>query len=358
MNPSFWHQRRVFLTGHTGFKGGWLALWLDALGAKVYGYALPPPTQPNLFEAVRISASLSGSTIGDLADRTALTAALQAAQPDVVFHLAAQPLVRHSYAFPVETYATNVLGTVHLLEAVRGCSSIKALVNVTTDKCYENQEWSRGYQEGDPLGGSDPYASSKACSELVTLAYRSSYLERAGVGVATARAGNVIGGGDWAADRLLPDAFQALDVGKPLVIRAPRAIRPWQHVLEPLSGYLALAERLQEDGPAFAGPWNFGPPDQGAWSVADLLGRLAELEPTFRWEHDIAPQPHETAVLRLDSTRSHQRLAWQPRWEVETALARSLAWHQAWRQGRDMAEFTLEQIQEYSQAQSGRTVAP
>ena len=358
MKPSFWQQRRVFLTGHTGFKGSWLTLWLESLGAKVFGYALSPPNYPNMFEAARVADRLSGSTLGDLADRASLTASLQAAEPEIVFHLAAQPLVRQSYAFPVETFATNVLGTVHLLEAARGCPSVKALVNVTTDKCYENQERPWGYRESDPLGGSDPYASSKACSELVTAAYRRSYLESSGMGVATARAGNVIGGGDWAPDRLLPDAFRALDAAIPLIIRAPQAIRPWQHVLEPLSGYLALAERLHEDGPIFAGAWNFGPFDQGIWSVADLLGRLTELEPAFRWEHDASPQPHETSLLRLDSTRSHQMLGWLPRWEVENALVQSLAWHQAWRQGRDMAEFTLEQIREYAQAPPLRTVAP
>jgi len=358
MSSSFWHQRRVFLTGHTGFKGGWLALWLESLGAEVFGYALPPPTQPNLFETARITDRLRGSAIGDLADRVLLTASLRAAEPEIVFHLAAQPLVRQSYALPVETFATNVLGTVHLLEAVRGCPSVRAVVNVTTDKCYENQEWPWGYRESDPLGGSDPYASSKACSELVTAAYRRSFLEAAGVGVATARAGNVIGGGDWAADRLLPDAFRALDASKALVIRAPRAIRPWQHVLEPLSGYLALAERLHGEGPAFAGAWNFGPSDQGVWSVAALLRRLAELEPAFQWEHDASPQPHETSVLMLDSTRTRLKLGWHPRWEVETALAQSLAWHRAWRQGRDMAEFTLEQIRDYSRTPAGRASTP
>jgi len=358
MTPSFWQGRRVFLTGHTGFKGGWLALWLESLGAKVYGYALPPPTRPNLFEAARIADRLTGSTLGDLADRAPLESSLRAAEPEIVFHLAAQPLVRHSYAFPVETFATNVLGTVHLLEAVRGCPSVRAVVNVTTDKCYENQEWLWGYRESDPLGGSDPYASSKACSELVTAAYRRSFLEALDVGVATARAGNVIGGGDWAADRLLPDAFRALDAGRALVIRAPRAIRPWQHALEPLCGYLALAERLHEDGQAFAGAWNFGPSDGAARTVAELLQRLSELDPAFRWEHDPSPQPHETSILMLDSTRTRLKLGWRPRWDVETALAHSLTWHQAWRQGRDMAEFTLGQIQEYSQTDLGRTAAP
>lgn len=353
MNPSFWRGRRVFLTGHTGFKGGWLALWLEALGAKVHGFALPPPTEPNLFTVAGIEGRLSGHTQGDLADRALLTASLQAARPEVVFHLAAQPLVRRSYALPVETFATNVMGTVHLLEAIRGCPSVRAVLNVTTDKCYENQEWNWGYRENDPLGGADPYASSKACSELVTAAFRRSFLEAAGLGVATARAGNVIGGGDWAAERLIPDAFRALDANTPLVIRAPHAIRPWQHVLGPLSGYLALAESLYREGPAFSGAWNFGPADEGARSVAAVLQRLAELEPAFRWVHDPAPQPHETSTLRLDSTRTRLRLAWHPRWDFDTSLAKTLEWHLAWRQGRDMGEVTLAQIQDHTPPPSG-----
>ena len=349
LSHAFWRDRRVFLTGHTGFKGSWLALWLESMGAKVFGYALPPPTQPNMFEAIRIEGRLSASTLGDLADFALLSATLQAAQPEVVFHLAAQPLVRRSYAFPVETFATNVQGTVHLLEAIRSCPSVRAVLNVTTDKCYENQEWPWGYRENDPLGGADPYASSKACSELVTTAYRQSFLAAAGVGVATARAGNVIGGGDWAEDRLVPDAFRAMDADAPLVIRAPLAIRPWQHVLEPLSGYLMLAARLHGEADAFSGAWNFGPSEGGACSVANLLGCLAESAPNFQWEQDTTPQLHETSTLMLDSTRTRLRLGWQPRWDVPTALAKSLEWHQAWRQGGDVAEVSLAQIRDHSQ---------
>lgn len=358
MNPSFWRDRRVFLTGHTGFKGGWLVLWLESLGARVHGYALPPPTTPSLFEVARVSCHLRGSTVGDLADQAALTASLRAAEPEVVFHLAAQPLVRRAFDLPVETFATNVMGTVHLLEAARQCPGIRALVNVTTDKCYENQEWGWGYRETDPLGGADPYASSKACSELVTAAYRRSYLEGAGVGVATARAGNVIGGGDWAADRLLPDALRALETGSPLKIRAPHAIRPWQHVLEPLAGYLMLAERLFQEGRAFGGGWNFGPMDQGAWTVEELLEWLAEHEPGFRWIHEEPASFHEASVLMLDSMHTRRRLGWHPRWGVDRALAQTLAWHQAWRQGRDMNGFTLAQIADHSGTSTGRTSAP
>jgi CDP-glucose 4,6-dehydratase len=348
MSPAFWRGRRVFLTGHTGFKGGWLALWLEALGAQVHGFALPPPTDPNLFEAAQVQRRLAGHTLGDLADRDLVARALRAAEPEVVFHLAAQPLVRLAYAQPVETFATNIMGTVHLLEAVRACPSVRAVVNVTTDKCYENREWDWGYRESDALGGADPYAASKACSELVSAAYRSSFLAASGVALATARAGNVIGGGDWAADRLLPDAFRALDAGKPLTIRAPGAVRPWQHALEPLSGYLRLAERLCQEGAPFAGAWNFGPADEGARSVAALLSRLVELEPAFRWVHDAAPQPHETTLLRLDSSRARLRLGWQPRWDLDTALRMSLDWHRAWRQGRDMGEFTVAQIRAHT----------
>lgn len=349
---TFWPGKRVFLTGHTGFKGGWLAMWLKALGAEVHGYALPPPTDPNLFTAAAVERQLSGHTLGDLADLALLTSALRQARPDLVLHLAAQPLVRRAYAEPVETFATNILGTVHLLEAVRGCPSVRAVVNVTTDKCYEDRDWEWGYRENDALGGSDPYASSKACSELVTTAYRRSYLDAAGVAVATARAGNVIGGGDWAADRLLPDAFRALDADRPLEIRAPGSVRPWQHVLEPLSGYLLLAERLFLDGLAFSGPWNFGPTGESARSAGDVMSRLVELEPALRWVSDAADHPHEARFLRLDSTRARLRLGWRPHWGLELALEKTLSWHHAWKQGRDMEAFTLAQIHGHSQLPS------
>jgi len=345
MNRSMWRGTRVFLTGHTGFKGGWLALWLESLGARVHGYALPPPTDPSLFEAARIQSRLAGHTLADLADRDALAGALRAAQPEVVFHLAAQPLVRRSYADPVETYRTNLMGTVHLLEAVRGCPSVRTVVNVTTDKCYENLGWEWGYRETDSLGGGDPYSSSKACSEIITSAYRRSFLEAAGIGVATARAGNVIGGGDWAADRLIPDAFRAMEAKVPLEVRAPDSVRPWQHVLEPLSGYLLLAERLHEDASGISGAWNFGPAEEEARSVAWVLDHLQALEPALHWKAETANPVREAAFLRLDSSRARQRLGWRPRWGLEEALRRTSEWHRAWKEGQDLAEVSLRQIQ-------------
>lgn len=348
LRPSFWSGRRVFVSGHTGFKGSWLSLWLDSLGAQVFGYALPPPTAPSLFETARVEQKLREHTLGDLSGLTALASALKRAEPEIVFHLAAQPLVHRGYAAPVETFTSNVLGTVHMLEAIRGCASVRAFVNVTTDKCYENREWPWGYRENDRLGGSDPYSSSKACSELVTAAYRRSFLESAGIAVATARAGNVIGGGDWAADRLLPDAFRALDANVPLEIRAPMAIRPWQHVLEPLSGYLLLAEALHRDGAAHAGPWNFGPAEESARTVEAILDSLSTLAPSFRWRAGASVHFHETSTLLLDSSRTRRQLGWRPRWNLDEALEKTLGWHNAWRQGLDMTDFTLGQIQNHS----------
>ncbi len=353
MNPAFWRGKRVLVTGHTGFKGGWLSLWLQSLGAQVFGFALPPPTNPSFFHAANLETLLAGHVLGDVRDREALSATVRQAAPELVFHLAAQALVRPSYATPVETYATNVMGTVHLLEALRGVPSLRAVVNVTTDKCYENREWERGYQEADPLGGADPYSSSKACSELVTAAYRRSFLGGTQVGVATARAGNVIGGGDWALDRLLPDALRALDGGVPLVVRAPTSVRPWQHVLEPLSGYLTLAERLHGEPERYSGAWNFGPSDEGARTVAWIMARLEQQVPAFRWTSDTGPRPHEAHLLALDSTLARTRLGWRARWDLDTALARTLDWHLAWRQGGDMASLSLAQIQAHAATPTG-----
>ena len=281
MDSGFWHGKRVLITGHTGFKGGWLSLWLQSMGAEVSGYALPPSTNPSLFEKASVSRGMASSHLADIRDLDILKSALQETHPEIVFHLAAQPLVRHSYANPVETYATNVMGTVHLLEAIRTTAGVRAVVNITTDKCYENREWVWGYRENDPLGGHDPYSSSKGCSELVTSAYRNSFFDakgysRHGVALASARAGNVIGGGDWAMDRLVPDMIRAFSKGEAVVIRSPHAIRPWQHVLEPLWGYLTLAERLWEQGPAFAESWNFGPYDGDAKPVQWIFQRLVE----------------------------------------------------------------------------------
>lgn len=347
MNQDFWCSKRVFLTGHTGFKGGWLSLWLQAMGAEVYGYALTPPTDPNLFTIAEVGKGMARSVIGDIREAAQLCQAMHVAQPEIVFHLAAQPLVRYSYVQPVETYAVNVMGTVNLLEAVRATPSVKAVVNVTTDKCYENREWVWGYRENEAMGGFDPYSSSKGCAELVTAAYRRSFMEPVGIALASARAGNVIGGGDWAADRLIPDFLRAMDCGDPLKIRAPQSTRPWQHVLEPLSGYLQLAECLFKEGASFAEGWNFGPSEDDAQSVSWIVERLAEMRQDVKWFCDEAPQHHEANYLKLDSSKAKNKLRWQSRWRLHTALQKTLEWHQAWRNGQDMHAISLQQINQY-----------
>lgn len=347
VNRDFWQGKRVFLTGHTGFKGGWLALWLSEMGAEVHGYALTPPTDPNLFTVAGVAGRLASSTIADIRDTETLARAMRVARPDIILHLAAQPLVRHSYVEPVETYAVNVMGTVHLLEAARRSPHLKAIVNVTTDKCYENREWVWPYRENEAMGGADPYSSSKACSELVTAAWRASFLAAAGIHLASARAGNVIGGGDWAADRLVPDFLRALDAGKILDIRSPDAIRPWQHVLEPLTGYLLLAERLYDEGETFAEGWNFGPDEHDARPVRWIVDHLCRQVPGAAWQCDSAPQPHEANTLKLDSAKAKARLGWQPRWDLAEALTRTLDWHRAWRSGADMTDICLAQIRDH-----------
>ena len=347
MNNDFWHDKKVFLTGHTGFKGSWLALWLQTMGAKVTGYALSPPTEVNLFTVAKVEQGLEQHIIADIRDGERLKLAMQTAQPDVVLHLAAQALVRYSYAQPVETYQTNVIGTVNVLEAVRATPSVKVVVNITTDKCYDNKEWLWGYRENEALGGFDPYSSSKACAELVTAAYRQSFLQAHGVAVASARAGNVIGGGDWAEDRLIPDFLRALDAKTALMIRSPESTRPWQHVLEPLSGYLLLAEKLFTHGESYAEAWNFGSDDSDAKPVRWIVEQLAQLRPDLVWQYNNAPQAHEAHYLKLDSSKAKHRLGWQPRWQLATALAKTVSWHEAWRHGEDMRAFTLAQINEY-----------
>lgn len=347
VNPNFWRNKRVFLTGHTGFKGGWLSLWLQSMGAEVHGYALNPPTETNLFSEAKIADGMVSHCVADIRNAERLREAMQAAHPDIVFHLAAQPLVRYSYAQPVETYAVNVMGTVNLLEAVRTTPSVKAVVNVTTDKCYENREWVWGYRETEAMGGFDPYSSSKGCAELVTSAYRQSFLRPQGIALASARAGNVIGGGDWAEDRLIPDFLRAMDANATLKIRSPQSTRPWQHVLEPLSGYLSLAEHLFNEGENFAEAWNFGPHDEDARSVSWIVERLAEIRTDMKWACDVTEQPHEANYLKLDSSKAKTRLGWQPHWRLHTALQKTLEWHQAWRDGHDMHEVTLNQIADY-----------
>ena len=352
MDKEFWKKKRVFLTGHTGFKGSWLSIWLHDLGAEVTGYALAPPTDPSLFDLARVGELLQ-SVRGDIRDRDRLAQELEKAGPEIVLHLAAQPLVRNSYQNPVETYQTNVMGTVHLLDALRRCPGIKAVVNVTTDKCYENREWVWGYRENEPLGGVDPYSNSKACSELVTASYRDSFFppqdfSRHGVALASARSGNVIGGGDWAADRLVPDCLRSLFRGEKIRLRSPHAVRPWQHVLEPLSGYLLLAQSLYEKGPEFGEAWNFGPEDSDArtveWIVRKICDRWSE---GAAYEVDRGPHPHEAHFLKLDCSKAKARLNWAPRWNLEQAIDRVLEWVRVYRQGGDLREVCRRQIREY-----------
>ena len=352
MKPAFWSGKRVFLTGHTGFKGSWLALWLQQLGAEVTGFALDAPTQPSLFDVAQVGQGMR-SVQGDVRDLPALMRAMQAAQPEIVIHMAAQSLVRLSYDTPVETYATNVMGTVHLLEAVRQTPGVKAVVNVTTDKCYENKEWAWGYRENEPMGGFDPYSNSKGCSELVSAAYRSSFFNPAlhaqhGVALATARAGNVIGGGDWAKDRLVPDILAAFEAGKPVAIRNPHATRPWQHVLEPLRGYLKLAERLFTDGPAFAEGWNFGPHSDDAKPVEWIVQHMAQhWAQDASWQVDAGEHPHEAHYLKLDISKSAHRLHWHPAMRLDNALALIVDWARARQRGADMRAITQQQIADY-----------
>lgn len=347
MNPDFWSGKRVFLTGHTGFKGGWLSLWLQAMGAEVHGYALNPPTDTNLFTVAKVEKGMVSSVIADIRDANHLKQAMQSASPEIVFHLAAQPLVRYSYAQPAETYEVNVMGTVNLLEAVRATPGVKAVVNITTDKCYENREWVWGYRENEAMGGFDPYSSSKGCAELVTSAYRQSFLQAAGIALASARAGNVIGGGDWAEDRLIPDFLRAMDAGETLKIRSPQSTRPWQHVLEPLSGYLTLAERLYSEGMLFAEAWNFGPKDEDARPVGWIVEWMAEMRKDVLWQWDESLQPHEANYLKLDSSKANSLLNWQPCWRLKTALQKTIEWHEAWRNGGDMRAITLVQVADY-----------
>ncbi|WP_019635701.1 CDP-glucose 4,6-dehydratase [Paenibacillus fonticola] len=348
---SFWKGKKVFLTGHTGFKGSWLCLWLSTMGVEVTGYSLEPSSNPNLYELCQIDQLIHRSIIADVKDGDSLSKAIMDFQPEIVIHMAAQPLVRESYKDPVETYATNVMGTVNLLEAVRRCSSVSVVVNVTTDKCYENKEWVWGYRENEPLGGYDPYSSSKACSELVTSAYRSSFLNKNSihaVSVATARAGNVIGGGDWAKDRLVPDSIQALLSNQPIKIRNPHSIRPWQHVLEPLGGYLLLAQNLFQYGEKYASAYNFGPHDEDAKPVEWIVKKICD-----KWgrgatyEIDSSPQPHEAHYLKLDCSKAISELNWFPRWNLETAIDKIIEFTLAYQSKEDLREICFKQILEY-----------
>lgn len=353
VDRSFWKGKRVFLTGHTGFKGSWLALWLQNMGAQVYGLSLKPAAQPNHFELAQIEKGMV-SRFGDIRDYSVVEAHMKEAQPEVVLHLAAQALVRYSYSHPLETYSTNVMGTAHVLEAVRQVKTVRSVVVVTTDKCYENKEWHWGYRENDPMGGYDPYSSSKGAAELVVSAYRRSFfsIEKFSehrVALASARAGNVIGGGDWALDRLVPDILTAFSKGEVVNIRSPHSIRPWQHVLEPLSGYLLLAQKLFAEGASFSEAYNFGPADRDCQPVEFIVKNLAEMwGGGARWQIDKNPQPHEASFLKLDSSKAHNRLDWWPRWSLRQALGATVEWYRAFGSEKtDMRELSVAQISNY-----------
>ncbi len=349
VNPSFWKGKKVFLTGHTGFKGSWLSIWLSELGAEVKGYSLAPNTTPALFEEARI-AELVDSEIGDIRDFQNLKKSIEEFNPDVLLHMAAQPLVRLSYDEPLETFETNVMGTANVLQAARSSKNLKAIVSVTTDKCYENKEWPWGYREYEPMGGHDPYSASKGCAELVTAAYRKSfYSSENTANLASARAGNVIGGGDWALDRLIPDILRAFEKEQPVVIRNPLSTRPWQHVLEPLSGYLILAEALYNNGAPFAEGWNFGPKDEDCRPVNWILDEMVKKwEGIASWELDKDTNPHEAGFLKLDCSKAKAQLKWEPTWGLEQTLSRIISWHQSWLKGEDVQELCKKEIANYN----------
>jgi CDP-glucose 4,6-dehydratase len=326
---NFWKNKKVFITGHTGFKGSWMSIWLNMLGANVKGYSLQPPSKPSLFEEANVS-SLLNSEINDIRSYNELNKSIQGFAPEIVFHMAAQPLVRVSYRYPLETYETNVMGTANLLQACCNLDSVKAVINITTDKCYENIEEDIGYKETDKMGGSDPYSSSKGCAELVTAAYRQSFYKNKDIGLASVRAGNVIGGGDWAEDRLIPDILKAFESNKPVVIRNPNATRPWQHVLEPLSGYILLAEKLHNNPIEFSDGWNFGPNFEDAKPVGTIVSILSDLWPNSSWQLDKSDNPHEANLLKLDISKAKSKLSWSPVWNLEKSLEKIVQWQKSW----------------------------
>jgi len=353
VNRQFWQGKKVFITGHTGFKGSWLSLWLLSMGADVYGYSLKPPTVPSLFELCRLDKMVQ-TKIADVRDYLCLEKSMQEFQPEIVIHMAAQALVRDSYKIPVDTYAINVMGTVHLLEAAKKTASVSTILNITTDKCYENKEWAWGYRENEPMGGYDPYSSSKACSELVTSAYRSSFFnpeqyEVHKVSLASARAGNVIGGGDWATDRLIPDCVKSLINNEPILIRNPNAIRPWQHVLEPLAGYLMLCEKQYNEGAHYAEGWNFGPDDKDAKSVEYIVNKMCTLWGDHaQYIIDDGQHPHEAHYLKLDCSKAKSILKWQPKWSLDLALAKIVAWNHGYiADKKAVTDISIQQINEY-----------
>lgn len=348
VSPSFWNGKRVYLTGHTGFKGSWLSLWLQQMGAIVKGYSLEPITYPNLFTQAKVAENME-SEIGDITDLNHITESMVRFNPDVLIHMAAQPLVRLSYQEPALTYATNVMGTVNVLESARKCTNLKAIVSVTTDKCYENKEWPWGYRENEPMGGHDPYSSSKGCAELVTSAYRSSFFStKDSPNLASARAGNVIGGGDWSNDRLIPDILKAFEKKEAVIVRNPLATRPWQHVLEPLAGYLILAQNLYQDGSDYAEGWNFGPKDEDCKSVSWILDKMvSKWGNGASWELDKNNNPHEAGYLKLDCSKAATQLNWYPKWNLNYTLESIINWHQNYLNGKNIQEQCLLEINKY-----------
>ena len=346
IDQEFWKGKRVFLTGHTGFKGSWLSLWLFSLGAEVRGYALNPPTSPSLFNEAKID-SIIDSQIADIRDQDALYESMTGFNPHILIHMAAQPLVRYSYDEPIETYEVNVIGTAKVLEVARSCPNLKAIVNITTDKCYENDGRSEGYKESDPMGGYDPYSSSKGCAELVAESYRQSFLQNQNIGLASVRAGNVIGGGDWANDRLIPDILRSFEKKESVVVRNPKAIRPWQNVLEPLSGYLILAQKLYDNRDKYAEGWNFGPNEQDVKSVDWILDKMISKWPNSSWRLDNSSSPHEAGFLKLDISKAKSKLGWKPTLELSDALEKIIDWHKAYLNQEDMQAICLEEIEDY-----------
>lgn len=347
INSEFWKDKKVFITGHTGFKGSWMCLWLESMGADIAGYSLEPSSSPNLFEEANTGKNIK-NTFADIRDSSCLNEAISSFKPEIVIHMAAQPLVRQSYKDPVETFSTNVMGTVNLLDIIRRLDGVKAVVNVTTDKCYENKEWFWAYREDEPLGGHDPYSSSKACSELVTRAFTKSYFSESNIALASARAGNVIGGGDWSNDRLIPDILLAFQDKNPVVIRNPKATRPWQHVLEPIYGYLLLAEKLYNHNHNFSEAWNFGPKEDDSKSVEWVLNEMAlKWGDGASWVNDPSDNPHEANFLKLDISKACTRLGWKPKWSLKTALNYTISWHKDWINNYSAKELCLSQIDKF-----------
>lgn len=347
VNSEFWKGKKVFLTGHTGFKGSWLSIWLNSMGANVKGYALNPPTSPSLFNVAKVD-SIIDSQIGDIRDQDTLHESMTVFNPDILIHMAAQTLVRYSYDEPIETYEVNVIGTAKVLEVARHCPNLKAVLNITTDKCYENDGRAQGYKENDPMGGYDPYSSSKGCAELVTSSYRRSFLQEQGIGLASVRAGNVIGGGDWADDRLIPDILRSFEKNEAAVIRNPKATRPWQHVLEPLSGYLRLAEQLFNDPVTFSEGWNFGPYNNDVKPVDWILDHMIELWPGASWVLNENENPHEATLLNLDISKASGLLGWTPTWDLPMTLGSTIRWHKLWLGGADMRKVCITEIDNFT----------